>query len=74
MHVANGHLPFGGVGNSGMGQYHGVYSFDTFSHKKSVLASGSIDMPLRYGPYDDNKYRKLRLFLLITVNILNESG
>lgn len=63
MHVANGHLPFGGVGNSGMGRYHGVYSFNTFSHKKSILANGSFDFSFRYGPYDDNKYRKLRLFL-----------
>src|SRR5699024_2968786 len=36
-HLANPHLPFGGVGPSGIGAYHGKYSFDTFSHKKSVL-------------------------------------
>ena len=36
MHIANKHLPFGGVGHSGMGAYHGRYSFETFSHKKSI--------------------------------------
>lgn len=63
MHVANEHLPFGGVGSSGMGRYHGKYSFDTFSHQKSILVSGSFDMPLRYGPYSDKKYRTIRFFL-----------
>ena len=63
MHVANEHLPFGGIGNSGMGRYHGKYSFDTFSHQKSILANGSIDMPFRYGPYSEKKYRTIRFFL-----------
>lgn len=63
MHVANENLPFGGVGSSGMGRYHGKYSFDTFSHKKSILAKGSFDMPFRYGPYSDKKYRTIRFFL-----------
>lgn len=63
MHVANEHLPFGGVGNSGMGQYHGNYSFHTFSHKKAIHASGLLDLPLRYGPYNKNKYRTIRFFL-----------
>ncbi|MBP1949487.1 aldehyde dehydrogenase [Virgibacillus litoralis] len=48
-HLANPHLPFGGVGNSGMGTYHGKYGFDTFSHKKSILKQTTkFDMPLRY--------------------------
>ncbi|WP_164668693.1 aldehyde dehydrogenase [Virgibacillus doumboii] len=48
-HLANPHLPFGGVGNSGMGSYHGKYSFDTFSHRKSILKqSTKFDIPLRY--------------------------
>ena len=37
IHIANGKLPFGGVGHSGMGAYHGHFSFETFSHKKSVV-------------------------------------
>ncbi len=48
-HLANPHLPFGGVGNSGMGAYHGKYSFQTFSHQKSILKqTTSFDNPLRY--------------------------
>lgn len=48
-HLANPNLPFGGVGNSGMGSYHGKDSFDTFSHKKSVLKQTTkFDIPLRY--------------------------
>ncbi|SHF58831.1 aldehyde dehydrogenase [Ornithinibacillus halophilus] len=48
-HLANPHLPFGGVGNSGMGSYHGKYSFDTFSHEKSILKQTTkFDIPLRY--------------------------
>ncbi|MFC4022857.1 aldehyde dehydrogenase [Oceanobacillus longus] len=48
-HLANPHLPFGGVGNSGMGAYHGKYSFDTFTHKKSILKQTTkFDMPFRY--------------------------
>src|SRR5690554_36508 len=54
MHVANAHLPFGGVGESGMGAYHGKTSFDTFSHKRSILRSSNwLDIPLRYAPYKD---------------------
>jgi aldehyde dehydrogenase (NAD+) len=52
MHLANHHLPFGGVGSSGMGNYHGKYSFQTFSHQKSVLKNKNyFDIPLRYPPY-----------------------
>ena len=48
-HLANPHLPFGGVGNSGMGAYHGKYSFDTFSHSKSILKQTTkFDLPFRY--------------------------
>jgi aldehyde dehydrogenase (NAD+) len=54
MHVANAHLPFGGVGESGMGAYHGKHSFDTFSHQRSILKTSSwLDIPLRYAPYKD---------------------
>ncbi|MCO5234494.1 MAG: aldehyde dehydrogenase [Chitinophagales bacterium] len=56
MHVGQGHLPFGGVGESGIGAYHGKSSFDTFSHQKSVLKKSTItDMPIKYPPYKNNK-------------------
>lgn len=52
MHIANGNVPFGGVGNSGMGRYHHKYSFECFSHRRSVIASPTwIDLPFRYMPY-----------------------
>jgi aldehyde dehydrogenase (NAD+) len=52
IHLANPHLPFGGVGSSGMGSYHGKKSFETFTHFKSVYdQSSKVDIPLRYPPY-----------------------
>jgi len=65
-HVGNQQLPFGGVGESGMGSYHGRYSFEAFSHRRGVLKrSNLIDIPLRYPPYL-NKARLLKwLFRLI---------
>jgi aldehyde dehydrogenase (NAD+) len=52
IHMANPHLPFGGVGASGMGQYHGQKSFELFSHQKSILKQINLfDVPLRYPPY-----------------------
>jgi aldehyde dehydrogenase (NAD+) len=52
LHFANPHLPFGGVGNSGIGSYHGQKSFETFSHRKSILKrSFRLDAPLRYPPF-----------------------
>ena len=49
----NKRLPFGGVGNSGIGAYHGRLSFDIFSHKKAVVNKGNwLDLPLRYAPYN----------------------
>ena len=54
MHVSSAFLPFGGVGNSGIGSYHGKESFTIFSHKKSVLNRATwFDMPLRYAPFKD---------------------
>lgn len=51
-HFANKNLPFGGVGHSGIGAYHGKLGFDTFSHKKSVVKKANwLDVPLRYAPY-----------------------
>ena len=52
IHFANPRLPFGGVGSSGIGAYHGSHTFYTFSHKKPVVKRGNwIDVPLRYAPY-----------------------
>lgn len=52
MHLVSDQMPFGGVGESGMGGYHGSHSFRTFSHQKSVLSKSTlIDVPLRYAPY-----------------------
>jgi len=52
MHLGNPDLPFGGVGNSGMGSYHGKASFDTFTHRKSLLKSSfRFDLKWRYPPY-----------------------
>jgi aldehyde dehydrogenase (NAD+) len=58
MHLVTPHMPFGGVGESGMGGYHGKYSFDTFSHRKSILKKSNLfDLPVRYAPYNDSKLR-----------------
>mgnify|MGYP002517539126 FL=1 len=52
MHIANEHVAFGGVGNSGMGRYHGRDSFEAFSHTRSMIATATwIDLPFRYMPY-----------------------
>lgn len=52
MHIANENVPFGGVGNSGMGRYHDKESFEAFSHRRSIIATGNwIDLPFRYMPY-----------------------
>ena len=52
MHIANENVPFGGVGNSGMGRYHSKESFEAFSHTRSIIATGNwIDLPFRYMPY-----------------------
>lgn len=52
MHIVNPNVPFGGVGNSGMGRYHDKESFNAFTHRRSVLASPTwLDLPFRYMPY-----------------------
>ncbi|MBQ0081024.1 MAG: aldehyde dehydrogenase [Alistipes sp.] len=59
MHVASPTLPFGGVGNSGTGRYHGKESFLCFSHQKSILCNSTLfDIPLRYMPYKFSKIIK----------------
>lgn len=52
MHIANENVPFGGVGNSGMGRYHDKDSFEAFTHTRSIISTGTwIDLPFRYMPY-----------------------
>lgn len=62
-HFASPHLPFGGVGPSGIGSYHGKGSYDTFSHKKSILKQTTrFDIPFRY-PNVKNGLKKIKMFL-----------
>lgn len=62
--AASDSLPFGGVGESGMGQYHGRASFDTFTHYRSILRKANwIDIDIRYAPYTKQKERILRKLL-----------
>lgn len=61
IHLASSELGFGGVGESGMGAYHGKSSFDTFSHKKSIVRkSQKFDVPVRYQPYGKIKEWTMR--------------
>ena len=63
MHLANPNLPFGGVGMSGIGQYHGKYTFQTFSHSKSyIFRSTRLDSSVMYPPYK-GKFKYIRTFL-----------
>lgn len=64
MHLAHHDLPFGGVGSSGMGHYHGKYSFNTFTHEKSIVKNNTaIDIPVRYAPFSQAKSELFRKFL-----------
>lgn len=64
VHLATSEMGFGGVGYSGMGSYHGERSFETFSHRKSILDKKlSPDLNIRYQPYDKKKEKWLRKFL-----------
>lgn len=61
IYLASSRLPFGGVGNSGMGMYHGRYGFEAFSHSKSIVDKKNwIDLPMRYQRYN----RKLYFWIL----------
>jgi aldehyde dehydrogenase (NAD+) len=61
MHMVVPELPFGGVGASGMGHYHGQWSFETFTHRKGVLAKSiHLDLPVRYAPYTDDHLALLK--------------
>ncbi|MEN9819434.1 MAG: hypothetical protein RL379_212, partial [Bacillota bacterium] len=64
MQVATSQLPFGGVGQSGFGSYHGMHSFMTFSHQKSYIRkSTKIDVPIAYPPYDAMKLKVIKKIL-----------
>ena len=64
IHLATNNMPFGGVGESGMGSYHGEDSFLTFSHQKSIVDKKTwIDLPLRYQPYTEKKDKLIKKFL-----------
>lgn len=64
IHLATSNMGFGGVGNSGMGSYHGKKSFTTFSHEKSIVKKHTwIDLDMRYQPYSKLKGEMIRMFL-----------
>lgn len=61
MHISNSRLPFGGVGQSGMGSYHGEAGFRTFSHYKSVLQKANwLETKLKYPPYSESKLKWIK--------------
>jgi aldehyde dehydrogenase (NAD+) len=63
MHIVSNKLPFGGVGNSGIGKYHGYFSFETFSNAKPVVRRGLwLDVPVRYAPYG-NKLKIIKYLM-----------
>ena len=64
IHLATSYMPFGGVGNSGIGSYHGNKSFATFTHFKSIVnKSNLLDLPIRYTPYTKLKTKMIKMFL-----------
>lgn len=64
IHLATTHMPFGGVGASGMGSYHGKKSFETFTHMRSIVKKSMLlDLPMRYHPYSDGKLRIVKRFM-----------
>ncbi len=66
VHFANHRLPFGGVGESGIGGYHGKQTFETFTHSKGVVTRGNwLDVPTRYAPYK-GKLKQLKTLMKIS--------
>ncbi|MBQ9967032.1 MAG: aldehyde dehydrogenase family protein, partial [Clostridia bacterium] len=64
IHLATERMGFGGVGESGMGSYHGENGFRAFSHYKSIVDKKTwLDLPMRYQPYDSFKEKLVRMFL-----------
>jgi len=63
-HTGASELPFGGVGGSGFGNYHGQRSFETFSYPRSILKrSTKIDVPVRYPPHSSLKFKIMKKML-----------
>ncbi len=61
MHITSDYLPFGGIGNSGIGNYHGAFGFQTFSHQKSIVKKATWGEPdWKYPPYSDKKMSRLK--------------
>lgn len=65
MHLTEERLPFGGLGNSGMGSYHGKKTFYAFTHEKSVLQKGKFELDLKYPPQSSGKLKFMKKFLKI---------
>lgn len=64
MHLGNENLPFGGVGSSGIGNYHGKFGFETFSHQKAILEKATWGEPnIKYPPYSEKKLGWIKKFL-----------
>ncbi len=64
LHIMDARMPFGGVGPSGTGAYHGKHTFETFSHRKSVLTRGTrFDPKIMYPPYGERITKLVRRFL-----------
>ena len=64
IHLATTNMPFGGVGESGMGSYHGKAGFDEFTHYRSIVHKKNwLDLPIRYQPYNKFKFSLLKKFL-----------
>ena len=64
IHLATSQMPFGGVGESGMGCYHGKEGFECFTHQRSIVDKKTwMDLPIRYQRYDEKKEKMLRRFL-----------
>lgn len=67
IHITSKQLPFGGVGTSGIGSYHGLKSFECFSHQKGIVKRGTwLDIPARYAPYDSKLPLIKKLFKLLS--------
>jgi len=61
MHISNSNLPFGGVGSSGFGSYHGEAGFQCFSHYKSILDKPTwLEFPLKYSPISSRKLKAIK--------------
>ncbi len=60
MHNTNINLPFGGIGPSGMGAYHGEAGFNTFTHHESIVEGGKLTNPFHFAPFSDGKYKLIR--------------